>query len=292
VAGDEEESSDDGEPRRKVPTSSKGAIRKKGTVSSKGNSRKAAASCTAAAGHEAAVDNEAAAGNETAADNEAAPDNNAAGCSNASTNGNGNETAADNEAAPDNNAAGCSNASTNGNRKKTVKKTVITAAPPQGEIRVYMDPPDEKGDGDTDVDSDDSDEPDGIADHLPRRLLKAGAQKRTKQKSAAGNRLETVSSEEEDDDVPAVNLGKWSKTDSGLVGSKVPPYIKPLLDMEKEEWVEQLEEASAFDYYRVFQPPNFVQEVVYQSKLYAVQKNKKMSLDTMNEDTYRYLPTL
>lgn len=61
---------------------------------------------------------------------------------------------------------------------------------------------------------------------------------------------------------------------------------------EKEEWVEQLEEASAFDYYRVFQPPNFVQEVVYQSKLYAVQKNKKMSLDTMNEDTYRYLPTL
>ncbi len=265
MAGDEEESSDDGEPRRKVPTSSKGAIRKKGTVSSKGISRKAAASSTAAAGHEAAVDNEAAAGKETAADNEAAPDNN---------------------------AAGCSNASTNGNRKKTVKKTVITAAPPQGEIRVYMDPPDEKGDGDTDVDSDDSDEPDGIADHLPRRLLKAGAQKRTKQKSAAGNRLETVSSEEEDDDVPVVNLGKWSKTDSGLVGSKVPPYIKPLLDMEKEEWVEQLEEASAFDYYRVFQPPNFVQEVVYQSKLYAVQKNKKMSLDTMNEDTYRYLPTL
>jgi hypothetical protein len=36
---------------------------------------------------------------------------------------------------------------------KGTQKTIIRASTPREEIRVYMDPPVEKGDGDTDVDS-------------------------------------------------------------------------------------------------------------------------------------------
>lgn len=88
--------------------------------------------------------------------------------------------------------------------------------------------------------------------------------------------------------MPVVDLGKWSTRDSGLVGSKVPPYVKPIMDAEKEELLQRLEEASAFEYYRLFQPSSYVEEVVYQSKLYAVQKDKKQALETMNVNTYRY----
>lgn len=73
-----------------------------------------------------------------------------------------------------------------------------------------------------------------------------------------------------------------------MVGSKVPPYVKPLLDMEQEEWMEQLQDGSAFDYYRVFQPPSFVQNVVFQSHLYATQKGKDLLKEMVSEDTYRY----
>jgi hypothetical protein len=36
-----------------------------------------------------------------------------------------------------------------------------------------------------------------------------------------------------------------------------------------------------------FQPDSFASEVVYQSRLYAVQKDKKLSLETMTLDTCR-----
>lgn len=45
---------------------------------------------------------------------------------------------------------------------------------------------------------------------------------------------------------------------------------------------------SAYDYYRLFMPDSFAEEVVYQSKLYAVQKNyPKKQLDCLSLDTYR-----
>jgi hypothetical protein len=134
---------------------------------------------------------------------------------------------------------------------------------------------------------DDSDEPEGLVRHLPTRLLKAGAQKRTKKWSAIGNRLEAATSdEEENDDVQEVReTGNWSRQNSDMVGSRVSVWVKPVMTAENSDMLADL--SSAYDYYKLFQPASFAEEVVYQSKLYAVQKDKKQAFEVMNIDTYR-----
>ena len=77
----------------------------------------------------------------------------------------------------------------------------------------------------------------------------------------------------------------WENTDPGLVGSRVPDYIKPVLDAEDQATFENLD--SAYSYYRLFQPDNFVNEVIYQSRLYAVQKGYKKSLERIGKNIYR-----
>jgi hypothetical protein len=44
---------------------------------------------------------------------------------------------------------------------------------------------------------------------------------------------------------------------------------------------------NAYDYYKLFQSDSFVTEIVYQSKLYAVQKGYQKSVDQVTSDTYR-----
>ncbi len=71
--------------------------------------------------------------------------------------------------------------------------------------------------------------------HLPTRLLKACAQKRTKKRSANGSRLETATSdEEENDDVPEVReTGNWSRQNTDMVRSRVLVMVKPVMTAEK-----------------------------------------------------------
>ena len=57
---------------------------------------------------------------------------------------------------------------------------------------------------------------------------------------------------------------------------------------EEEERLGHLKTASAMELYKLFQPDKFAEEIVNQSRLYAVQKNKKQALDIMSVDTYRY----
>lgn len=136
---------------------------------------------------------------------------------------------------------------------------------------------------------DDSDEPEGLVRHLPRRVLRAGGQKRTKK--LVGTRMEADEDEDEDEeeDVPAnEDLGQWSRRDLARVGSRIPPFVKPVLEEADEERLTHLQTASAMELYKLFQPDTFAEEIVYQSKLYAVQKNKKQALDIMSVDTYRY----
>jgi len=52
---------------------------------------------------------------------------------------------------------------------------------------------------------------------------------------------------------------KWTKADTGLVGSRVPPYVKVDMSNEDREKLEGL--TTALDYYKLFQPDSFVQEV-------------------------------
>ena len=103
-----------------------------------------------------------------------------------------------------------------------------------------------------------------------------------------GTRLEADEDEDDDEYVPAnEDLGQWSRRDLGLVGSRVRLYVKPVLD-EEEERLGHLKTASAMELYKLFQPDKFAEEIVYQSRLYAVQKNKKQALDIISVDTYRY----
>jgi hypothetical protein len=109
-----------------------------------------------------------------------------------------------------------------------------------------------------------------------------------KKKSAVSNRLEAASTDDEEEpEANQRNPSKWSRRNPGLLGSNIPRYIQPELDEENKEWVEQLKTGSAYDFYKVFQPPMFAEEVVYQSRLYAVQKDRKQALELTNIDTYR-----
>ena len=80
--------------------------------------------------------------------------------------------------------------------------------------------------------------------------------------------------------------GRWIKNDPGLVGSRVPVFKKPVLSTEDQETLDSL--SSAYDFYKLFQPDSYVNEVLYQSKLYAVQKNyPKKQLENLSMDAYR-----
>jgi hypothetical protein len=59
-----------------------------------------------------------------------------------------------------------------------------------------------------------------------------------------------------------------------------------VLAAEDREKLESLN--SAYDYYRLFQSDSFANEVVYQSRLYAVQKGYNKALEQLSRDTYRY----
>ncbi len=83
--------------------------------------------------------------------------------------------------------------------------------------------------------------------HFPRRMLKAGAQQRTMKRSVLSNRLEMDSSDEDDVmDTPVI--GQWSRKNPGKVGSKISPFIKPVVDNEK---LERLKSGTALDFYKV-----------------------------------------
>ena len=73
------------------------------------------------------------------------------------------------------------------------------------EIRVYMDPPVERPDMDTDKDSDDFDQPDGLIHHFLRLLLGSGADAR--KRANKGGKQQRLDAEEESEDDQEVGDG-------------------------------------------------------------------------------------
>ena len=159
----------------------------------------------------------------------------------------------------------------------------------ESEIRVYIDPPEEHADGDTDKDSDDSDEPDGLIHHFPRRLLESGAQARKRKRSGIGGRNRRLEADEVDL-VPSEPrrpplIRSWERDNPNLVGSKVPEYVKPVIDADAQSKLENTN--TAYEFYRLFQPDRFINEIIYQSKLYGVQKGYTKSVEKISVSTYR-----
>ena len=67
---------------------------------------------------------------------------------------------------------------------------------------------------------DDSDNPTGESCHFPRRLMVSGGEKRSRRDdSIPDNDQETEK---------LVNLGKWIKSNPGLVGTKIPKFHEPV----------------------------------------------------------------
>lgn len=129
--------------------------------------------------------------------------------------------------------------------------------------------------------------------HLPRRLLIGQAEKSKRRKAATANRLEAAEDGDpaaEADVAAAHNRRDWLRKDPELVGSKVPAYVQPELSPDDQEKLDSL--STAYDYYKLYQSDSFVNEIVHQSRLYAMQKDFKKQAEMVSRDTYRCLEAL
>jgi hypothetical protein len=131
--------------------------------------------------------------------------------------------------------------------------------------------------------SDDSDAPTGIVRHLPLRLLGSQVEMRKRRKAATGNRLEASS--DSDDDQEREDSRNWNSTNPGLLGTKIPMFVKPVMPVEDASSLENI--SSAYDFCKLYQTDRWVGEIVYLLKLYAVQNNISQALEIMNKDIYR-----
>jgi hypothetical protein len=163
---------------------------------------------------------------------------------------------------------------------------VIKAANRSGdpEIRVYMDPP-VPSTGDTDQDSDDSDEPAGKVLHLPRRLLAAGAHKKVKRaKISTGRLVQEADTSDDDIEDQETDRESWSRKNPQLVGTNIPDFSKLELP---DEVVASIGNYNAYDFYKLFQTEDYAKMVVEQSQLYGGQKDLLRAAAQVNIDTYR-----
>ena len=125
--------------------------------------------------------------------------------------------------------------------------------------------------------------------HLPRRLLASRAIASRQKKAGFGNkRFRTEAESEDAQEAPdaAGERGQWTRKDPGLVGSRIPAFVKPARSQEDEETFENV--STAYDYCRLFQPDSWANEILYQSKLYGTQRQfSKKVQDLISFYVYR-----
>lgn len=135
-----------------------------------------------------------------------------------------------------------------------------------------VDEENENEDEDEDYNNEDEDE-DYQQDEGKKR--KRGKGKKGQGKKSKGNKGKGKKNNKDEE------KKTWSETDSGKVGSNISEFTEsPEPDLSHLK--------TAYDYYMEFQPREFKEEVLHQSKLYAAQKAKKwmkggnlLSFDTM-----------
>jgi hypothetical protein len=85
--------------------------------------------------------------------------------------------------------------------------------------------------------SDDSDDPSGDPRHLPSRVLLSKGTTRKRKRGALGNKKKRMENDEEDEQADGgepAPPGPWKKRDPGLVGSNIPPFLKPVRSAEDQ----------------------------------------------------------
>ena len=81
------------------------------------------------------------------------------------------------------------------------------------------------------------------------------------------------------------NQDEWTNLDSGLVGSKVSHFAVPDIDPVDEEKLNRCK--TAYDFYKLFNTQEFLEQIMDQSKLYATQKGKEKLIPIVTEDNMR-----
>ncbi len=111
----------------------------------------------------------------------------------------------------------------------------------------------------------------------------------TKKQSSIGSKapgMENGDTSSDEEDVPVQRQWQqWSKVNPYLVGSKIPEYVKPELSEDDKAKLQGLH--GAYDFYKVFSPDSWMNEVVNQSRLYAVQKGHNKHLPMLTKDKIR-----
>ena len=79
--------------------------------------------------------------------------------------------------------------------------------------------------------------------------------------------------------------GDWQKSDPGLIGSMVPDFHPPAMAPDVQTKLSMC--STAYEFYKLFNSPQFLENTIPQSKLYVVQKNKEQLLQLINEDNVR-----
>ena len=73
----------------------------------------------------------------------------------------------------------------------------------------------------------------------------------------------------------------WSESDLGRVGSQIPEF-EPDPNMSECEYIKSLKRP--YDFYRLYYPENYIDHVVEQSKIYAIQKGKPQKANAITND--------
>ena len=73
----------------------------------------------------------------------------------------------------------------------------------------------------------------------------------------------------------------WSESDLGRVGSQIPEF-EPDPNMSECEYIKSLKRP--YDFYRLYYPENYIDHVVQQSKIYAIQKGKPQKANAITND--------
>ncbi len=98
--------------------------------------------------------------------------------------------------------------------------------------------------------------------------------------------MEAGDTSSDDEDVPVQRQWQqWSKVNPYLVGSKIPEYVKPELSEDDKAKLQGLD--GAYDFYKVFSPDSWMNEVINQSCLYAMQKGHNKHLPMLTKDKIR-----
>jgi hypothetical protein len=116
-------------------------------------------------------------------------------------------------------------------------------------------------------------------------MLAGKAQKRVRRRrAAAGTQEQELNSTDEEDGGGDVVQRTWSKKNPRLVGSKIPDFERRELPAEI---VTAAKDYDAYEYYKLFQPDDYVEKILEQSLLYAGQKDLQKAAANISMDTYR-----